>query len=114
MEEQYNESNSVEKEEKVKIIVAEGCGHCEEIKSMNMDHIEIIDVNDPKAEQYIDKTQDNITVPIAVDQQGKTCELYLEDGVLVVKCENKSIVATAEESTIVTEENLDDQITDET
>lgn len=80
----------------VKLVVAEGCGYCEEIKNMKLENIEIIDVETDEAGKLLNMAEGSIYVPVAFDSDGEKCELLREDGILTVKCNKITVIETGE------------------
>ena len=75
------------KKEKTVILTENSCEGCQVVKERlaGKPDIEIIDIKDPRAKQYI--KEDQIIVPSAV-HKGTRCLIRLEDNKLTLDCEN--------------------------
>ena len=88
-------------DEKVaKIVVAAGCEYCEDIKAMDLKHTEIIDADSEEGRELL-KDEDKVLVPAAFDNDGRKCEIAFEDDTLIVKCDDKLIIESEDESSIL-------------
>ena len=88
-------------DEKVaKIVVAEGCEYCEDIKAMDLKHTEIIDADSAEGRELL-KDEDKILVPAAFDNDGRKCEIAFEGDTLIVKCDDKLVIESEEESSVL-------------
>lgn len=102
-------------EKQIRLVVADGCGYCEEIKEMKLDNVEILDVNTEEAINLLGITGDSIFVPAAFDGDGKKCELFMDNGVLTVKCDKITVIETGEEGIVLdndkeyTEEDFEEE-----
>ena len=88
-------------EKAIKLVVAEGCGYCEEIKDMKLENVEIIDVETDEARKLLNIAEGSIFVPAAFDSDGNKCEIFIEDGVVRFACDKITVIETGEEGIIL-------------
>lgn len=93
-------------EKAIRLVVAEGCGYCEEIKEMKLDNVEIIDVETDEARKLLNIAEGSVFVPAAFDNDGKKCEIFIEDGIVRFACDKITVIETGEEG-VVLENNKD-------
>lgn len=94
-------------DEKIIFIVGEGCPSCDAVKSVNQDNIEQIDINDPRAKEYLGNEEVDVTIPKAFDKDHNLCTVHFEDGALTVLCNDKVLYADSEMSIL---KSLDDSV----
>lgn len=102
--------------EKITIIVAEGCPHCEELKQIDNEDIKIIDINDIEAKELIGDA-DKFNIPLAFDADGMTCEVTIgkDNEATIINCKNTILVSENSEVTVIDliEEDNEQDVTSE-
>lgn len=92
-------------EKVIKLVVAEGCETCSEIKEMDLKHVELLDINSDEAQELL-QDSDAVYVPAAFDEKGDKCEIFMDDGLLTVRCDDKLVIESEDESVVINDDDF--------